>query len=131
MELVFTNLAEKTTLKEKKLLSKTIYFALTNIDKNYLNFIGELAILNLLKNADFELLQTEFPLSDNHESKSIDFLVFKEGKSSLLEVVNIHLPESKLLTDNYIERLLDQKIIGKILNKSNDSNIKFSLAPVI
>ncbi len=128
---LFINLAAKTTEAEKKLLRTTIYNLLINTDTKYLNFIGELAVLNNLKNTGFELLQTEQPLTSSKESTKIDFTVKQNNKILLVEVYNIHLPEAINLDYNEIERRLIQKITDKLEKKQKKSDKIFYLVPVL
>lgn len=128
----FFNLSQKTTIFEKKLLKQTVFNVLVNTNKNYLNFIGEFLVLNNLKNAGFELLKTEEPLSmGEEESTRVDFTVKIKECVLLVEVLNIHLPDKATLTDELIERLLIQKITHKLIAKQKDSHNKFNLIPVL
>lgn len=114
-------------------LKKTVYDLLTNFDKNYLNFIGELAILNnLLKSGNYFLEDIEYPLGNGN---SIDFKFYNisSAKSVLIEVVNIHPKQD--LPDSFhdINAFLSKRINDKVLNKKKNLNvsIEFILTPVI
>ncbi len=86
---IFRNLAKKTTEAEKKFLKDTMYNVLINTDKNYLNFIGEFAALNNMKNEEWELLSTEQPLTDNKKSIKADFEIRKNSITLLVEIVKM------------------------------------------
>jgi hypothetical protein len=129
---VFENLTDKTSDEEKSLLRDSVFHVLINTDKNYLNFVGEFAVLNNLKNAGFTLIQTEEALNDSKKgSTKVDFTVNRNNKTLLIEVVNIHFPDASELTDELIERKLTQKITDKLYNKGKQSKKVFYLVPVI
>jgi hypothetical protein len=128
---VLENLFNQTDEKERLLLSNTIFNTLINFDRKYLNFIGELAVLSILKDRGFYLEKTEYPLTNEKNAKSIDFLFSKNGENKLLEVVNIHIPYESPLTKESIKQMFDGKVRDKIADKSKNTEWKFSLAPVI
>jgi hypothetical protein len=129
---VIVNITKTATSEEKARLSKTIYNLMINTDKNYLNFVGELAVLNLLLGYGFKLERTEEPLyADFDESARIDFTLSKDGKPLLVEVYNIHLSDSKELSEIEIQRLFSKKINKKRLKKSKGSERVFYISPVL
>lgn len=128
---VLENLLNQTDEAERLLLSNTIYNALVNFDRRYLNFVGELAVLSILKDQGYYLEQTEFPLTNDKNAKRIDFLISKDGENRLLEVVNIHIPYEIQLPKESIELIFESKVRDKIADKGRNTEWKFSLAPVI
>jgi len=127
---IFLNLKKKTSVEEKKLLKTTIYNLLINVDKNYLNFIGEMAILNNLKNDGYILVAIEYPLNaESDNSKSVDFIIQKGEKYTAIEVMNIHLPIIEEFND--VERSVTQKIRNKLNTKQKGAKYQFILAPVL
>lgn len=128
---VLENLLNQTDEKERLLLSSTIFNTLINFERKYLNFVGELAVLSILKDLGFYLEKTEYPLTNEKNGKSIDFLFSKDGENKLLEVVNIHIPYESHMTNETIKRIFDSKVKDKIADKSKNTELQFSLAPVI
>lgn len=132
---LFEQLADLTTPDEKKLIVPALFGLLTNVDMKYLNFLGELAVLCLLKmRLPLTLLETERPLLlDKPKGPKIDFHLQNRdtGQEHLIEIVNIRLDEKNTASDDAIERLLDQKIRLKLLKKGIDKDSSFLLFPVI
>jgi hypothetical protein len=129
---IFFELSKITTKTEKNLIKNTLYHVLISTDKNYLNFIGEFAVLWMLKKAGFMLFDVEHPLNEFViNSKRIDFVMTKDNKVYGIEVVNIHLPDAEsLLSKEAIERVL-QKIRDKLKTKNHASTKLFYLIPVL
>lgn len=132
---IFQNLVLRLDAQEKRLIKKNLFDLLTNIDKKYLNFLGELGVLNYVKqNPKLTLIKTEYPLDPkNKNGIKIDFVFFdpKSNLDILLEVVNIHISEHQVETDEKIEILLDQKINSKLRRKGIMTIPNFYLIPVI
>jgi len=135
MRNLFEQLADRTTAEEKKLITPALFGLLTNVDMKYLNFVGELSVLTLLKmRLPLTLLETERPLLLNDpDGTKIDFHFLNRNscREYLTEMVNIHLTQKNTFSDEYIERLLDQKIRGKLLATGIDKNKTFLLYPVL
>ncbi len=132
---LFKELTLSLSSDEKKLIIKNVFDVLVNMDEKYLNFIGELSLLNqFLKSGNFKLLEVEAPLDEGIVSTShIDFTLFDKNNESelLLEVVNVHLKDENTSDDYKIERLIDQKIQEKYRVTSGNSDKKFILAPIL
>jgi hypothetical protein len=132
---VVFNLSNNLNAAQKREFKKTIYSMLTNLNRNYLNFVGELAVINGLLNSKlYALERVEFPLPNG---KNVDFMVLdiKRNKKILIEVLNIHL--KKGLPDNYegIKQFLlhrfNEKLRSKKQNLPSDFEIEIILAPVV
>ena len=132
---LFEELTERLNEKEKKLIKPNIFGFLTNIDMKYLNFLGELAVLNHLKRAlPIELVNTEEPLiptKKNGTKIDFHFLNTDTNKKYLIEIVNIHLTESNTINDEAIGRLLHQKIGEKLLKTGIKESNVFQLIPIL
>jgi hypothetical protein len=120
------------TLNEKKLVVPTIRSILTALDSRYLDFFGELLVLNnLMKSKTYRLEDIEEKLSN---SKTIDFKLRYMANDSLrlVEVVNIHLnPEKVDSNENLIKSFLGNRFIKKIADKKKGLKIDFFLIPVL
>ncbi len=130
-EFLFKKLDENLLSSEKKLLKTTIYNLITNYDKNYLNFLSELSVLNYLVEFNgFRLKQIEYI---TYTGKKIDFLFEKNGNELIpVEVMNIHIPEDKKLSIfDDIAGFLYYRFINKIKEKEFGENNIFYLAPVV
>jgi len=132
---LFEELADKLDDDEKKEIKSTIFGFLTNIDAKYLNFLGELSVLNQFKKrAPFKLVKTEEKLTNMSSNNStIDFKFFNQTTEGFefVEIVNIHLNEKNTSSDEKINILLTQKISEKLLKKGIKENPNFFLVPVI
>ena len=131
---LFQELTDKLTVSEKKLVRKNIFDLLVSMDEKFLNYLGELALLNqIIKSGNFRLLNVENPLRSKNEGSSIDFKLqnTNSGGVMLVEVVNVHLTENNTEDSFQVQRLLEQKLKEKYLKTANKSNIEFQLAPVL
>ncbi len=112
---VFLSLDQNLELKEKKLLNLTLNNILTNNDKNYINFIGELATLNaVIRTNKYHLKSVEQQIVDG-EKVSADFVFVQKADNFeiYLEVLNIHLYEKDFLDNSEIEYHLQSKFRKK------------------
>lgn len=117
--------------KKKSLLSGTFWHLLTNWDLKFLNFIGELSVLNNLLKSGYELEMVEEKMPNG---KRMDFKVKSTtGKMILVEVVNIHLPDKGDKTDKQLVKSIRRKLVAKVNMKSKKSliNTVFHLVPVL
>ncbi len=132
---LFEELTDILDKEEKLLIRANIYGFLTNMDLKYLNFLGELAVLHRLKKTSpLKLIGTEVPVDPmNKNGSKIDFLILNSQtkKEELVEVINIHLTERNISSDDKIEILLSQKIIEKLSKKGLNRHRKFFLVPVL
>jgi hypothetical protein len=131
---LFEELSLNLKKNEKKLIKRNIRSFLTTLDKGYLNFLGEIAVLNnLLKSKLYELEDVETQLPNN---KTIDFKLrkLKDDNSILVEVVNIHLDSERIEYKNKkIEKFLTERFEKKIESKKMglEDDIDFYLIPVL
>lgn len=132
---LFQELITRLDKEEKKLIKKNLFDLLTNIDMKYLNFLGELCVLNQVKrNSKLKLIATEQPLDNNKkDGAKIDFVFYnsESDKKLLVEIVNIHVNENSTEKNEKIEMLLEQKIKGKLNKKGLRANAEFLLIPVV
>lgn len=123
-------LSTNLTGDEHKLIKKNIRDFLTRFDTKYLDYVGELAVINnLVKSKLYRLENVESKLTSD---KRIDFKVKNndDGKSYLVEVLNIHLDSNKIEnSDEKILKFLNYRLENKITSKKSDTN--FFLVPVL
>lgn len=117
--------------EKKALLSGTFRSLLTNWDLKFLNFIGELSVLNNLLKSGYQLdiVEEEMP-----NGKHMDFTVINQnGNKALVEVRNIHLHEGGDKTDRQLVSKIKRKLTRKINTKSKNGlpGIVFHIVPVI
>lgn len=116
---LFEELAKNLSGDEKRLIKGSLYGFLTNIDLKYLNFLGELCVLNQVKkNTKWQLIDVECandPL--NKRGPKIDFKFSTTRNQMMIEIVNLHLDERHDWTDVRIENLLSQKLPAKLRAK--------------
>lgn len=130
---LFYSLSLQLNESQKKQIHKTLYNILVEVDKNYLNFIGELGVLNeMLKTKQYELKNVEEQIkSDSNVSADFLFIDKQTGLEQLIEVVNIHLADKELKDEQLTLNHIKSKVSGKIENKFKDTNRCFSIQPVI
>lgn len=118
------------SLVELKLIKKNIRDFLTRFDQKYLDYVGELAVINnLIKSKTYRLENIETKLISG---KSIDFEIknIENGQPYFVEVTNIHLVHEKVENDDEkIEAFLNHRLTSKINSKMSDIN--FYLIPVL
>lgn len=128
---VFKSLSNLLSSDEKLLIKNNIA-NLLEYDEAFLNYLGELCVLNcLLASGICRLEATEYKL--NQGSKSIDFkLLNKETKESLLvEVVNIELKDDKMVNHSSIQKFLEGKYKSKLTDTDKSGILDYTLAPVL
>lgn len=132
---LFEELTDGLNRPEKKLIKDNVFGFLTNMDMKYLNFLGELCVLNHLKRVSpYKLIDTEVLLiPEKKDGSKIDFkfLNTETKKDVLVEIVNIHLNEKNTADEVSIENMLTQKIGEKLLKKGITQNKGFNLIPVL
>jgi hypothetical protein len=127
-------LSELLNEEEKKLISLNIYNMLISFDLKYLNFFGEILVLNnLMKTKKYRLHAVEIKLSNG---KEIDFVLQSISSNNLIqiEIVNLQPNEKKVEPDNNaIRAFLTKRLIDKIKTTQIGLNDKseFILIPVI
>jgi hypothetical protein len=120
--------------EEKKLITASIWNILTAFDSRYLDFMGEMAVLNgIMATNKYQLNNIEFKLPNG---KTIDFRLKSKdnGTFTLVEVYNIHLNSERVIFDKIeIEKFLTGRLIPKINAKTEGLTepVDFDLAPVI
>lgn len=132
---LFEELILRLDKEEKKLIKNNLFGLITNINREYHNFLGELCVLNSVKkNTKLKLVKTEEPLDPAKPSGSkIDFtfLNSETERRHLVEVVNIQIDGYHTLSDEEINNQLTQKIDGKLNRTGIRTNSNFLLIPVV
>lgn len=129
---LFISLSENLNLDEKKLIHKTLKNILTNNDKDYIHFIGELATLNeIIKTKEYILKGVEYPII-NKKGITSDFLLIQKSNNLeiYLEVLNIHLHEKEFQSYSEIEYHLNSKYEIKKKEKIISLDKKILIQPV-
>jgi hypothetical protein len=136
MLIFFQNLLQELSahldLEGKKKIKRTLYNLLIEMDLNYLNYIGELAVLNIfLWKGSYRLHAIESPLGNGNGA---DFSLEPAGggENVLIEVVSIRprtYPETAAKLKMFIEGKLLEKVKKK--TKGNMTYLTFRLVPVI
>lgn len=117
------------------LLSRIVKSLMVNFDLKFLNFVGELAVLNaLLKGGVYELEGIEF---GEKAMPTIDFKMknLEDDLIDLVEVLNIQICSSKVeQSDDAIFKFLSFRFNNKIekkLNYLSAADYTFTLVPVL
>jgi hypothetical protein len=130
--ILLEELSDNLSHDDKKKIKKTLYNLLIESDLNYLNYIGELSVLNLfLHKGIYKLHEIESPLG-NGNGADFSLAPVDGGQFILIEVVNIRpqtFPETDALLKKFIEGKLQEKIDKK--TKNDNAFLKFRLVPVI
>jgi hypothetical protein len=132
----FRNLLEELSIalekQGKKMIRETLYNLLIEPDLNYLNYIGELAVLNLfVRKHKCELLEIASPLGNGNDA---DFRLrdVTTGATYFIDVVNIrprNFPTGPETLKMLIEGKLNEKNEKK--TKGDPAYLTFRLLPVI
>jgi hypothetical protein len=105
------------------------------MDHNYLNFLGELSVINLYKkNLGYRLVKTETPVNlsvKNGVKIDLHFYDPATQKNQFIEIVNIHLSKENTKDVESIHRLLAVKINEKIEATLIKGNPHIFLIPVL
>lgn len=131
---LFSDILINLNEQERKLIRDNIRNLLTALDKKYLNFVGEIGVLNNIMNTRmYELEAVEVKLPNE---KKIDFKLreLANNMTILVEVDNIHLNSEKVEADEekikkFISDRTTKKIAKKKMNLQN--NIDFYVVPVL
>lgn len=132
---LFEELMESLDQNGRKTVKTTVRKLLSSFDQKFLNFIGELAVLNnLLKSGNVELISCEVSL-DNGKSIDLDVKFIKQNMRALIEVYNIHLDSDKVENDHkkieiFLKKRLLDKRKDKVINNSKFKD-KIHLIPVL
>lgn len=131
---IFKELLLNLSPAEKELIILKTKDVLKQLDNSFLNFVGELAVLNnLIKSKAYTLKGTEYKLSNN---KSIDYLIRKTDSKNLMlvEILNIHINNEKVLSDKEeIRKFFTDRLSQKIEDKTKSlvNEIDFILITVL
>jgi hypothetical protein len=131
---LFEELSDHLNDEQKKMICSTIKQLLKTPTYRFFDFVGELATLNNLLNSKiYQLERIEYPLEND---KTIDFHLrrVEDGRSVLVEVVNIHIADSRVESDPIaINTFLSHRAISK-RNKKEETltaPIEYYLAIVL
>jgi hypothetical protein len=131
---LFEDLILRLDATEQKLVVPALYGLLTNMNKAYRNFLGELCVLNNVKrNTNLKLVNVEVPVvASRPDGPKLDFKFFNSEKSThlLVEIVNVHLNDVAEWSDEKLSQLLQEKIQHKLNITGISENETFHLIPV-
>lgn len=131
---LFEELINHLDIEERKLIVPALYGVVTNIDRKFWNFIGELCVLNnLKKSTKYRLADVEVPVvPSNPSGTKIDFkfVNLETPAHVFIEIVNVHLNDIEDWPDEKVNNLLHQKIQGKLNSTGIRLNNRFQLMPV-
>lgn len=131
MNNVFESLSKSLNSVEKDLI-KTNVSNLLMYDEDFLNYLGELFVLNsLMESGNYRLEKTEYRL-EKHK-KGIDFQIrnVETNEYYLVEVINIELKEKKVTNHVMIEKFLTSKLQNKLDDTDKSGITEYVLIPVI
>lgn len=118
--------------EEVSLLADNFSGMVTNLDMKYLNFVGEIGVLVIIKEQlRWTLVDTEV---ENAAKKRIDFEFEVSNKNrSKVEILNVHLTKDVSNDESAIKRFIEKRLLDKINSKTNfdPMNFDFVLAPVV
>ena len=130
--ILFKRLTKNLTIEERKKLRPTLYSVLINLDHKYRNFIGELSVLNNIResNKDYRLIKVDKDIIVDEKKADFTFEHIYTKELELFEVVNIHAYETVAGFD--LKRFVIGKIQDKILAKTKGKSDyrPFKLVPV-
>ena len=115
-EVTFSQLSKRLSENELIHLHKMVKLVLSNFDYRYLNFIGELATLNVYKSTGkYSLLSIEEKIYSQNGVRADLFLRKDSDKREfLVEIVNIHLEKRNLNDSSKIKYHIENKLKLKI-----------------
>jgi hypothetical protein len=131
---LFEDLADILTPSEKMLVRSNAKSMLKAFDSKYLNFVGEMGVLNnLIKSGAYRLNGIEYKLPNG---KSVDFKLTKTVKNEeiLVEIVNLHLDADRVEDDPMaIKKFLAHKLSTKMADKKQNltNDVVLYLIPVL
>ena len=128
---VFKSLSLLLTLQEKQKIKKNIA-NLLQYDHEFLNYFGELCVLNcLMKGNLYRLVNTEY--KKNKNGKGIDFHLQEIDTSNniFVEVVNIELRADKLIDFDTTRKFLSRKLTAKLVDTDKSGMTDYHLIPVV
>ncbi|MBL7921141.1 MAG: hypothetical protein JNJ40_12560 [Bacteroidia bacterium] len=127
---LFYSLKKNLKEEERKFLHGMISNVLLKVNKEYLNFIGELAVLDHYMSMNlYELCNIEETVvSESNVSIDILFKSKVDSHELLIEVVNIHLANKEFTSfldlRKHLELKLTEKVQSKILTKKRNIKIQ-------
>jgi len=131
---LFEELSAQLSNSEILEVRSAIKSLLLSFDKKYLNFVGELSVLNTLKKTSNIILHKHEYVLPNNKSVDFDIEIKEPNMKMLLEVLNIHLNEDKVENDHdLIERFFMKRIQDKKNSKIKglDESINIHFIPVV
>lgn len=132
-ETLFKSLGKLLDEREKELIKEIVFKMLLCYNIEYLNFVGELAVLMKFKEAGYTFLDYEVLINDDKPmGRSIDFLIEKDSKKFCLEIECCHLVETETIKENInkIRRKVSRKINRKIRICTDESKT-ILLVPIL
>jgi hypothetical protein len=129
----FVSLNKVLTEIEKKPLHRMISKVLSNLNHNYLNFIGELATLNkFMDTGEYHLNDIEKIIHpEKNKGADISLIRKMDNIEVLIEVLNIHLETKKFENYDQLEYHLQSKFENKSKDKFINPKIIIFIQPII
>jgi hypothetical protein len=129
----FKSLCRILSNEEKKPIHRMLSKVLLNPNKDYLNFIGELATLNkLMLTEEYELINIEETI---HPERAVSADIFfkrkKDGIELLIEVLNLHIENKEFKNNCEIESHLSAKFSKKVGEKIINPERLVLIQPVL
>jgi hypothetical protein len=132
LHILFKRLTKNLNVQERKKLRPTLYSVLINLDHKYRNFIGELSVLNNIRenNKEYRLINVDKEIIVDEKKADFTFENIYTKEIELFEVVNIHAYDVVAGFD--LKRFVVGKIEDKIRIKTNGKSDyrPFKLVPV-
>ena len=128
---VFKRLTTCLTATERNYI-KTNISNLIEFDNKFLNYLGELCVLNCLVTSGlYKLDKTEFRLKS--KGKGIDFRMVNIQNQNyfLVEVLNIELPDNKVINHSVLQEFLSRKFQDKLEDTDKSGILDYTIIPVI
>lgn len=126
---VLEELADYLSDREKKLIIKNLFDLMISYDQRFLNFLGELLVLNsIVKTRLYTLVEVESRIVNE---KSADFLFKRKDNLALhlVEVRSFHVSEKNTRLQELFTKKLNEKIAEKVDNELEYNS--FLLVPMI
>jgi hypothetical protein len=118
--------------KDEKILIKETLSNLLEFEKGFLNYLGELSVLdNLISTGLYKLDKTEYRIKENGKGIDFRFLNIQKSKYILVEVINIELKDNKISSTELMYQFLSNKLNDKLNDTDKSEILNYTLIPVI
>lgn len=129
----FKSLKNNIPADDRLVLHRMVTKVLSNLNKGYVNFIGELACLNkLMLSGNYILINIEEKINSSQGTSADIFLKQKNDSTEILiDVVNLHLEDRHFATLDDMDRHIRSKILKKVSDKNINPNRPVYIQPVL